>query len=108
MRNPLIIYHNCQWLLDKTIIKQRASISLTSKTNSINCDYKPSKHKNKKTKSVPPVHIQQEDNLQSETESTESSESGDSKIQIINKELGFSTLLLSPIFFFIKKMASNH
>ena len=38
----------------------------------------PQSTKIKKTKSVPPVHIQQEDNLQSETESTESGESGES------------------------------
>jgi len=71
----------------------------------------PQSTKIKKTKSVPPVHIQQEDNLQSETESTESGESGESsesKIQIINKELRFSTLLLSPIFFFIKKLTTNY
>lgn len=71
----------------------------------------PQSTKIKKTKSVPPVHIQQEDNLQSETESTESTESGESgesKIQIINKELRFSTLLLSPIFFFIKKLTTNY
>ena len=68
----------------------------------------PQSTKIKKTKSVPPVHIQQEDNLQSETESTESGESSESKIQIINKELRFSTLLLSPIFFFIKKLTTNY
>ncbi len=34
--------------------------------------------------------------------------SGESKIQIINKELRFSTLLLSPIFFFIKKLTTNY
>ena len=71
----------------------------------------PQSTKIKKTKSVPPVHIQQEGNLQSETVSTESTESGESsesKIQIINKELRFSTLLLSPIFFFIKKLTTNY
>ena len=71
----------------------------------------PQSTKIKKIKSVPPVHIKQEGNLQSETESTESTESGESgesKIQIINKELRFSTLLLSPIFFFIKKLTTNY
>ena len=71
----------------------------------------PQSTKIKKTKSVPPVHIQQEGNLQSETESGESGESGESsesKIQIINKELRLSTLLLSPIFFFIKKLTTNY
>ena len=74
----------------------------------------PQSTKIKKTKSVPPVHIQQEGNLQSETVSTESTESGESgesgesKIQIINKELRLSTLLLSPIFFFIKKLTTNY
>ena len=40
----------------------------------------PQRTKIKKTKSVPPVHIQQEGNLQSETESTESGESTGSTI----------------------------
>ena len=71
----------------------------------------PQSTKIKKTKSVPPVPFQERDGLQSETESTESGESGESgesKIQIINKELRFSTLLLSPIFFFIKKLTTNY
>lgn len=71
----------------------------------------PQATKIKKTKSVPPAPFQERDGLQSESESgepSESSESGESKIQIINKELRFSTLLLSPIFFFIKKLTTNY
>ena len=74
----------------------------------------PQSTKIKKTKSVPSAPFQERGGLQSEsesgesTESGESGESGESKIQIINKELRFSTLLLSPIFFFIKKLTTNY
>ena len=68
----------------------------------------PQSTKIKKTKSVPSAPFQERDGLQSESESGESGESSESKIQIINKELRFSTLLLSPIFFFIKKLTTNY
>ena len=45
----------------------------------------PQSTKIKKTKSVPPVHVQQEDDLQSETESTESTESGESTGSTIHR-----------------------